>query len=88
LAWLKYLVIDKDSTWKGGFDIVMLIVSCYNIFGNAYYSAFGIPSSLLFVLIDYFVEALFLFDMIFCFFQAYVDEETYSEVNDIKRIAL
>ena len=36
------LVIKKDSTWKGAFDIIMLIVSCYNIFGNALYSAFGL----------------------------------------------
>jgi len=35
------LVIKKDSGWKSGFDMLMLIVSCYNIFGNAYYSAFG-----------------------------------------------
>ena len=37
------LVIKKDSSWKGMFDILMLFVSCYNIFGNAYYSAFGAP---------------------------------------------
>lgn len=39
------LVIKKDSNWKGAFDILMLFVSCYNIFVNAYYSAFGIPDT-------------------------------------------
>jgi len=39
------LVIKKDNTYKSGFDIIMLVVSCYNIFGNAYYSAFGASNS-------------------------------------------
>jgi hypothetical protein len=46
------LVIKKDSSWKGMFDILMLFISCYNIFGNAYYSAFGAPDTILFVVID------------------------------------
>jgi hypothetical protein len=50
------LVIKKDSSWKGMFDILMLFISCYNIFGNAYYSAFGAPSSTMFLFIDYIVE--------------------------------
>ena len=45
----------------------MLAVSCYNIFGNAFYSAFGKSDSLTFFIIDYSVEFLFLLDMIFCF---------------------
>ena len=40
---LDKLVIKLDSTWKGVFDFIMMITSCYNIFGNAYYAAFGAP---------------------------------------------
>jgi len=66
---------------------MMLIVSCYNIFANAYYSAFGIPESISLIVFDYSVEIMFLLDMIFCFCQEYKDEETYTMVSDIKRIA-
>ena len=61
------LVISQDSTWKGAFDIIMLFVSCYNIFGNAYYSAFGKSDSWTFFWLDQCVEALFLLDLLFCF---------------------
>ena len=61
------LVISQDSTWKGAFDIVMLIVSCYNIFGNAFYSAFGKSESWHFMILDQCVETLFLLDLLFCF---------------------
>ena len=81
------LVIKYDSTWKGGFDILMLIISCYNIFGNAYYSAFGVTDALWFNILDQAVESLFLLDMAFCFCQEYLDEETYTVVTDIKTIA-
>jgi hypothetical protein len=26
------LVIEKDSSWKNAFDMVMLFASCYNVF--------------------------------------------------------
>lgn len=81
------LVIKKDSSWKGMFDILMLFISCYNIFGNAYYSAFGAPDTTLFYVIDYIVEFQFVLDLIFCFCQEYLDEETYTIVSDIKKIA-
>lgn len=81
------LVISQDSTWKGAFDIVMLFVSCYNIFGNAYSSAFGKVDSLIFEIADQCVETLFLFDLLFCFCQEYLDEETYTVQNEIKIIA-
>jgi uncharacterized membrane protein len=61
------LVIKKDSSWKGAFDIIMLFISCYNIFGNAFYSAFGTPQSKGFFILDYLVECLFVLDLIFCF---------------------
>lgn len=67
LAFLDRFVIPKDSDWKGLFDIFMLFISIYNIFGNAYYSAFGFPEDFLFNSGDIFVETMFLFDMIFCF---------------------
>mmetsp|Transcript_38864 Transcript_38864/g.59066 ORF Transcript_38864/g.59066 Transcript_38864/m.59066 type:complete len:105 (-) Transcript_38864:301-615(-) len=61
------LVIKKDNTYKSFFDMIMLIISCYNIFGNAYYSAFGVEKTLYFSILDNTVESLFLMDMIFCF---------------------
>ena len=29
---LDKFVISKDSVWKGLFDMVMLVASCYNVF--------------------------------------------------------
>ena len=68
----------------------MLFVSVYNIYGNALYSAFEVPfeNSLWFLIFDNFIELLFFIDMICCFCQEYVDEETFTEVNDIKLIAI
>ena len=74
----NFLVIKKDCTWKGAFDLLMLFVSCYNIFGNALYSAFGMSDEKYFWYLDNFVETLFLMDMVFCFCQEYLDEETYT----------
>jgi len=62
----------------------MMITSVYNIFANAQYAAFGAPDSLIEIIVDYFVESLFLFDMVFCFFQEYMDEETYKVVRNFK----
>lgn len=84
LACLNKFVISKGSTWKGVFDLIMMITSVYNIFANAQYAAFGAPDSLIEIIVDYFVESLFLFDMIFCFFQEYMDEETYKVVRNFK----
>ena len=67
LAFLNNFVIKLDSTWKGAFDFVMMITSCYNIFGNAYYAAFGAPTTFYDKMVDNFVEFLFFLDMIFCF---------------------
>ena len=33
------------------------------------------------------IEGLFLIDLIFCFFQEYKDEETYTIISDVKKIA-
>lgn len=87
LAFLDKFVIKKDSTWKGLFDIFLMFISVYNIFGNAFYSAFGEPTSTLFLFIDLTVELMFFFDMIFCFFQEYKDEETYNIVSSFRQIA-
>ena len=65
----------------------MLLISCYNIFGNAYYSAFGYSQELWFKIIDNSIESMFLLDMIFCFCQEYKDQETFTIVSDIKTIA-
>lgn len=40
-----YLVIKIDAPWKGVFDIILTIASCYNVFTNAYYSAYRMPNS-------------------------------------------
>lgn len=64
---LNIFVIAKDNSLKGIFDVVMMFVSIYNIFGNAYYAAFGIPTDKVFQYADQTVESLYLLDMIFCF---------------------
>jgi hypothetical protein len=65
----------------------MMIVSVYNIFGNALYAAFGEPNQTIYILVDYGAEIMFLADMIFCFCQEYMDEETYNIVSSFKKIA-
>ena len=66
----------------------MLFVSCYNIYGNAYFAAFGISDSLSVAILNNIVETMFLMDIIFTFCQEYLDEETYKIVNELRKIAL
>lgn len=67
----------------------MLIVSCYNVFGNAYYAAFGMPKDNWGLYIfDYFVEFLFLIDLFCCFVEEYKDEETFTDVSEVRLIAM
>lgn len=67
--------------------MVILIASVYNVFTQAYYSAFGLPVGILLNVLDYLIEVLFFLDFCFCFCQEYKDEETYTVVSDIKKIA-
>ena len=61
-------VIKIDSKWKGIFDNLMLIVSTYNTFTQAYYAAFEINlDRSLNLLLEIAVEFFFTLDFIFCF---------------------
>lgn len=63
----------------------MLCASCENTFSQAYQAAFGMYQNKIIVYIEVFViEGLFLLDLIFCFFQEFKDEETYTIISDIK----
>jgi hypothetical protein len=97
IDYLAMLVISKDSDWKTIFDVVMLFASVYSTFSQAYYAAFG-PPEIVYVeksqgeidfieFLDQTVEYSFFLDFIFCFLQEYKDEETYTIVSDIKKIA-
>ena len=59
------VVVKHDNALKEYFDMIMLPVSCYNVFGSAYYSAFGSSNSLEVKIIDWVVESLFLIDILF-----------------------
>lgn len=85
--YLNYLVIRKDNTCKKIFDFIMLFVTCQNIFSNAYYSAFGIPTTLQFIIIDNVIEGFFWLDIVFNFCEEYMDDETFNYVSDFMSIA-
>lgn len=87
LSCLNCLVIRKDNPYKGAFDVVMMFIACYNIFGNAYFAAFGVPDILAIRALNEVIEAFFLIDMLCCFVQEYQDEETYALVSELKSIA-
>lgn len=61
-------VIPMEATWKEVFDVVLIFTSVYNVYANAFYSAFRLPDSPSELFLDQFIEMMFLFDMIFCFF--------------------
>jgi hypothetical protein len=84
---MNKFVIKIDSTWKRIFDILLLLLAVWNIFSNAYFTAFGIPNDKVITMIDNFVEVFFYCDMVFNFCQEYLDEETYTIVSDFKLIA-
>jgi hypothetical protein len=65
----------------------MTFASCYNVFSNAFYSAYRVPEGKE-IIIDQLVEVWFFLDMIFCFFQEYKDTESYKVVSQFKMIAL
>jgi len=81
------LVIKLDSTWKGIFDIILLFASVMNTFSQAYYAAFGLPTSELEIFLDQSIEFLFWLDFFFCFCQEYIDEQTFMAVSELKLIA-
>ena len=81
------IVVKHDNAFKEYFDMLMLPVSCYNVFGNAYYSAFGSSTNLYIIIIDWIVEGLFAIDIAFNFTQEYIDDETYSIISDWATIA-
>ena len=83
----EIVVVKHDNPFKEYFDLVMLPVSCYNVFGNAYYSAFGSSNDLIIQVIDWVVESLFFIDILFNFTQEYLDDETYAIVSDWGTIA-
>lgn len=80
------VVVKHDNALKEYFDMIMLPVSCYNVFGNAYYSAFGSSNDFYIIVIDWVVESLFLIDILFCFTQEFLDDETYVIVDDLLTI--
>ena len=62
------LPADRWGGPKGGFDLLLLGVSCLSIFGNAYLAAFEVDdSNIYFTIVDLLVEGLFLADIIFNF---------------------
>lgn len=64
----------------------MLLVSVYNIYSNAFFSCFHteFQGTTNFFIIDNGIEGLFFIDMLCCFFQEYLDEETFTEVSEVK----
>lgn len=85
---LQRLVIKKESSWKNIFDLVILVLAAYTITVNAYYAAFGTPTDVKQILVDYIVEVFFLLDIFFSFCQEYVDQETYAVESNFHAIAL
>ena len=80
-GFLDKLVIKIDSKWKQNFDVIIRIVCAYSVYSNAFYAAYESPHSAIEIVIDQISEFFFFFDMIFCFFQEYTDEESYSIVS-------
>lgn len=86
-SWLDRFVIKRDTLWKKYFDVFMLLITCYNIFQNGYYAAFGLPNSPSAITADIITELAFLMDIFFCFCLEYLDEESYLVVTDFKSIS-
>ena len=63
----KLIVVKRDNIFKEYFDMVMLPVSCYTVFGNAYFAAFGFSTDPYINILNWVVETLFLIDMVFNF---------------------
>lgn len=81
-------LIPIDSWWKNIFDSILIISSVYNVYVNAFYSAFRLPEGDAEVVLDKFIEYMFLLDMIFCFFQEFKDGETFVRVTGFKVVAM
>ena len=76
-------MIKNESSWKGFFDLALLFFTGINIFGNAYIAAFDAEESIPFYIADQCIETMFLLDIIFNFFEEYIDDETYIVVSDL-----
>jgi hypothetical protein len=81
------LIISESSRWKAIFDILMLFLVAYSWFTSVFYVAFESPRNIPQIVFDWVVEAFFILDLIFNFFQEYKDSETYENVRDHRKIA-
>jgi len=65
---------------------MMLVISVCNIYGNAYLACFQttVAETMWFMIMDNLFEFLYFIDMTCCFCQEYLDEETFTEVTDVK----
>lgn len=90
-AYFQYLdefVVKEGAMWKRVFDMILVVCSVYNVFSNAYYAAFRPPIFMYEFVLDIVMEVMFFIDIVFCFFQEFVDQETYHYVSKFKPIAL
>lgn len=85
---LDRFVIKSDSQWKKSFDLIIILISIYNVISNAYYAAMKTQYNKFEEILNIIIESLFLADMIFCFFTEFKDPETYEYVDHFKPIAI
>ncbi|CAI2386506.1 unnamed protein product [Moneuplotes crassus] len=83
---LDYFIINAKSRWKSIFDIVMLFLVAYSCFTSIFYVTFAPPSKIPHIIFDWMVEFAFVLDMLFNFFQEYIDTETHEPVSKHKMI--
>jgi hypothetical protein len=86
-SWKDYIIIPHNSWWKPVFDIIILLLVGYSCVTSMLYAAFQSPSNTHILLFDEIVEYLFRLDLVFNFLQSYVDQDTYEEVTDLKKIS-
>jgi hypothetical protein len=66
--------IDPHTSWQRKWNIFILIVIMYNAFVITFHLGFKSEPTMTTMTIDYFVDALFLVDIILCFFKAFYHE--------------
>ena len=86
-GWKEKIIIDPDNKVKAVFDITLLLLVGYSCVTSVFYVAFSATETDFATYFDPIVEFFFILDLCLNFIQGYIDLETYSKVEDMKKIA-
>eukprot|EP00941_MAST-03F_sp_MAST-3F-sp1_P003998 g3998.t1 len=82
----KSYIVNQNSKWKKGWDIILAFSIYYSIIAVPYQLGFNVVSEGSVAAFEIFIDIFFVADIVLNFFTSYDDPETLEQVFDLKRI--